>query len=172
MYMPSPYHFPARRVILAAMQLMGKESASRCRLRASSTFASKLEDQRVYVLGIGNVGKLFAHSLASKTCPPPITLVLHRKELAREWEESGMCIELIANGISNKQHLYDIEILVDDKNGIASPEIPIANVIVATKATRTTAALTRIKNRLNEDSTILFTQNGMGMKMVIRMVEA
>jgi hypothetical protein len=38
---------------------MKKDSASHYRLRASSTFANKLEFQGIYVLDIGNLGKLF-----------------------------------------------------------------------------------------------------------------
>jgi hypothetical protein len=38
---------------------MKKDSASHYRLRASSTFASKLKDQRIYILDIGNLEKHF-----------------------------------------------------------------------------------------------------------------
>ncbi|MCJ1462134.1 hypothetical protein MMC07_000734 [Pseudocyphellaria aurata] len=77
-------------------------------LRADLSHAnSQVDDGRVYILGIGNIGKLFAHSLAKKRLPPSMTLL--------------------------------------------------------TKATHTTAAISTIKHRLNEQSTILFTQNGMGL---------
>lgn len=155
-------------IITIAMQLTQKVSASHYSrtvgLQASSTFTRTRDEQRVYILGIGNLGKLFAHSLARKPCPPPVTLLLHREGLVREWEEAGGCIELITNGISNKQCLFDVELL-DDGKGIESSGGPIGNVIVATKAPRTTAALAQIKHRLNQCSTILFTQNGMGTQM-------
>ena len=135
-------------------------------LRTFSAITRTLDEQRVYILGIGNLGKLFAHSLARKPCPPPITLLLHREGLVREWKESGGCIELITNGISNKQCLFDVELL-DDGKGNESSGGPIRNVIVATKAPRTTAALARIKHRLGQRSTILFAQNGMGTHMLV-----
>lgn len=134
--------------------------------KASSTFTRALDEQRIYILGIGNLGKLFAHSLARQKCPPPMTLLLHRQELVKDWEEAGRSIELIAGGISNKQGLFDVELLAEYGNGTtASSGDSIGNVIVATKAPRTTEALARIKHRLNQRSTILFTQNGMGMQM-------
>lgn len=149
------------------MQLLRKASpchAQNVSLRASSTFTRTLDEQRIYVLGVGNLGKLFAHALARKKCPPPITLLLHRQGLVRDWEQAGGSIELIAGGISNKQHSFDVELLAEADDGITASS-PIGNVIVATKAPRTTGALTRIKHRLNQRSTILFTQNGMGMQI-------
>ena len=135
-------------------------------LRASSTFTRTLDEQRIYILGIGNLGKLFAHSLARKECSPPITLLLHRRELLGDWEESGRSIELITGGISKRQHVFDVELLAEDDNdNTSSLEDLIGNVIVATKAPRTTEALARIKHRLTQHSTIMFTQNGMGMQI-------
>lgn len=126
-----------------------------------SSANSQAEDRRVYILGTGNIGKLFAHSLAKKPSPPPITLFLHRQGLVREWEECGKCIEIIKNGSSDKQYAFDTELLAQD-NSCALSEGLIRNIIVSTKAMHTTAAISRIKHRLNGQSTILFTQNGMG----------
>lgn len=122
---------------------------------------SQVEDGRVYILGIGNIGKLFAHSLANKRLPPPMTLLLHRQGLVREWEESGKCIEIMRNGSSDKQYTFDTELIAHDSGSVLSEGL-IRNIIIGTKATHTTAAISRIKHRLNEQSTILFTQNGMG----------
>lgn len=133
-------------------------------LRAASTFTRPMDEQRVYILGIGNLGKLFAHSLARKEHSPPITLLLHRQELLGDWKESGRSIELIAGGISRREHLFDVELLPEDNKDItSSSRDPIGSLIVTTKAARTTKALARIKHRLNQCSTIMFTQNGMGM---------
>lgn len=165
----SPPSFSLSDLSITTLQLRRKGLRIRTRmvtLRASSTFSRTFDEQRIYVLGVGNLGKLLAHSLARKKRPPPITLLLHRQSLLRDWEEAGQSIELISGGTSNKQHLFDLEILAEDSNGIAPSSVdPIGNVIVATKAPRTTEALARIKHRLNERSTILFTQNGMGMQI-------
>lgn len=114
------------------------------------------------MLGIGNIGKLLAHSLARKPCPPLITLLLHRSDMADQYEKAGQSIELVTNGVSDKQFSFCIEVLVNECDTSTSPRKTIQNLIVATKAANTISALARIKNRLNQRSTILFTQNGMG----------
>lgn len=134
---------------------------SKSSLRADLSYASQAGDRRVYILGTGNIGKLFAHSLAKKPSPPPVTLLLHRPGLAREWEEFGKCIEILRNGSSEKQYAFGTELLVHDNGSVLTGGL-IRNLIVGTKATHTTAAIAKIKHRLNEQSTILFTQNGMG----------
>ena len=133
-------------------------------LRAVSTFTRPMDERRIYILGIGNLGKLFAHSLARKEHSPPITLLLHRQELLGDRKESGRSIELIAGGISKREHLFDVELLPEDDEDItSSSRDPIGSLIVTTKAPRTTKVLARIKHRLNQCSTIMFTQNVMGM---------
>lgn len=137
-------------------------------LRATSNFTRTMNEQRIYILGIGNLGKLFAHALARKERSPPITLLLYRQELLGNMEETGRGFELIAGGISKRQHLFDVELLAEHDNDITpSSGDPIGNLIVTTKAPRTTEALARIKHRLNQCSTIIFTQNGMGMHIDI-----
>lgn len=135
-------------------------------LRASSALNRTFEERKIHILGVGNLGKLFAYSLARKKRPPPVTLLLHRQGLERDWEEAGRSIELITRGVSQKQHIQSVEVLAEGRNGVtASSEDPIVNVIVTTKAPRTTEALARIKHRLNQNSTILFAQNGMGTQI-------
>lgn len=132
-------------------------------LRAALSYyaTTQPEDGRVFILGIGNIGRLFAHSLAKKPSPPPMTLLLHRSALMRQWEEAGKCIEMMRNGSSDKQYAFGTELLARDDDSVLSGGL-IRNLIVGTKAIHTTAAISRIKHRLNEQSTILFTQNGMG----------
>ena len=135
---------------------------SEASLRANFSYvSSQAEDRRIYILGTGNISRFFAHSLAKKPSPPPVTLLLHRPCLASEWEECGKCIEIIRNGSSEKQYAFDTELLAHD-NTSALPGGLIRNMIVGTKAPVTTAAISRVKHRLNERSNILFTQNGMG----------
>lgn len=148
---------PAQLMAKAQVSLQSKPS-----LRAALSYASsQAEDERVFILGIGNIGRLFAHSLAKKPSPPPITLLLHKPTLVRQWEEFGECIEIMRNGSSDKQYAFDTELLARDDGSVLSGGL-IRNIIVGTKAIYTTAAISRIKHRLNGQSTILFTQNGMG----------
>lgn len=117
---------------------------------------------KIYVLGIGNIGKLIAHSLARKPNPPSITLLFHRPELASIFKKAGQSIEIISNGCSNTQSSFQSEIITNDSNGCEARVEPIQNIIVATKANHTISALESVKSRLDRQSTVLFTQNGMG----------
>lgn len=114
------------------------------------------------MLGIGNIGKLIAHSLARKPNPPSITVLFHRPELASMFEKAAQSIEIISGGSSNKQSSFRSEIISNDYNDPEAGVEPIRNIIVATKANHTISALGGVKRRLDRQSTVLFTQNGMG----------
>ncbi|KAA6416375.1 MAG: 2-dehydropantoate 2-reductase [Lasallia pustulata] len=99
--------------------------------------------------------------------PPPITLLLHRANLIQDWSEAGRTIEIITAGVSSKGGVFDIEAVHAQPEDLSAtkrrgPRDIIHNVIVATKATSTVAAISAIKDRLTHESTILFAQNGMG----------
>jgi 2-dehydropantoate 2-reductase len=113
---------------------------------------------RIHVLGLGNLGRLFAHELAIQPSPPPITLLLHRESLREEWETAGRKIEITTEGVASSSWNYDVE-FVSQQHG---QEGVIEKLIVATKALNTVKALLSIKHRLSYKSTVLFTQNGMG----------
>ena len=139
-----------------------KEDVDTGTLPQTSTTAS-----RIHVLGIGNIGKLFAHALAMQDTPPPITLLLHRANLVQDWSEAGRTIDIITAGVSSKGGAFDIEAVCAQPEDLSATERSgpgeiIHNVIVATKATNTVAAISAIKDRLTHDSTLLFAQNGMG----------
>ena len=122
-----------------------------------STATPPSPSNRIHVLGVGNLGRLFAHALAKAESPPPITLLLHRASLIKEWEQAGRRIQVTTNDSPDQTGAFDIE--------LATPEGPqdvIDNLIVTTKATKTVQALSTIKHRLTSNSTILLAQNGMG----------
>ena len=127
--------------------------------RADETQPS-LEERRIHVLGIGNIGRLFAHSLARISNRPPITLLFHRQSLVQDFKKVGETIEIITNGTSDKQSDFDCEV-IGAKGPKEQPDEPIHNLILATKATQTLSALSSIKHRLTPKSTIIFTQNGL-----------
>jgi len=109
---------------------------------------------RIHILGVGNLGRLFAHALAITPNPPPITLLLHRPSLISEWEQAGRKISITTRGATNSEGVYAIQ---EPNQGEA-----IKNLIIATKTLHTTKALESVKHRLTSESTISFTQNGMG----------
>lgn len=122
---------------------------------------SAITSDRIHILGVGNIGRLFAHALAKEKNPPPITLLLHRKSLLEEWGEAGQEIQITTDGIPDRSSGYDTE-LIPSPGQIPQEADIIKNLIVPTKTIHTLPALTSIKSRLSSESTILFAQNGMG----------
>ncbi|KAK1536691.1 uncharacterized protein CCOS01_02011 [Colletotrichum costaricense] len=121
--------------------------------------------QRIYVLGVGNLGILFASSLASLPNPPPITLVVHRKELLLLWRQQPG-IE-VTRGDSTQKYLdFDVE-LWSEEEPILGPTREVAdgqeisNLIVTTKASQALPQVDRARRYLNDRSTVAFAQNGM-----------
>ncbi|KZL77153.1 2-dehydropantoate 2-reductase [Colletotrichum tofieldiae] len=121
--------------------------------------------QRVYILGVGNLGVLFASSLASLPEPPPITLVLHRKDHLLSWREQPG-IEITRRGSVHKYLDFDVELWSEEppstglRREVAEGQ-GIHNLIVATKASQAIQEVDRVRRYLNDNSTIAFAQNGM-----------
>ncbi|KAK1674621.1 ketopantoate reductase PanE/ApbA C terminal-domain-containing protein [Colletotrichum godetiae] len=121
--------------------------------------------QRIYVLGVGNLGILFASSLASLPNSPPITLVVHRKDLLLSWRQQPG-IE-VTRGDSTQRYLdFDVELWSEEEPSLGparevadGQEIP--NLIVTTKASQALPQVDRARRYLNDRSTVAFAQNGM-----------
>ncbi|KAL3425349.1 putative 2-dehydropantoate 2-reductase [Phlyctema vagabunda] len=136
--------------------------------RMLSTAAARLPDHvqqkgRVHVLGMGNLGLLFAHSLYWQTPEkrPPITLLLHRPGLLHDWNGTiSIAPGYSHGGTAASRDGYDVELL--EKHAGDGGGNNIKNLILTTKTINTVSALTSIKHRLTPQSTILFAQNGMG----------
>ncbi|KAF2794799.1 2-dehydropantoate 2-reductase-like protein [Melanomma pulvis-pyrius CBS 109.77] len=109
----------------------------------------------IHILGIGNLGKLLAHSLRKSHPEIPITLLFHRPGLAEDWERAGRCIEIVRNGQPDRQGGF----LWGD---VWKERGQIQNLILATKTYSTVQALRPLKDRLGSESTVLFLQNGIG----------
>jgi 2-dehydropantoate 2-reductase len=118
---------------------------------------------KIYILGLGNLARLLAHSLAH---PPPQNhhnilpwLIFHRPSLEQEWEDANRSITIVRHGEELRRqgigrvHLKD---LVEKKERIE-------HLIVATKAHQTVQALRPLRACLGRGSTLLFLQNGIGM---------
>ena len=148
--------------------------------------------RKIYILGIGSIGKLIAHSLCDLPNPPPITLLLHRGDLYTEWLGRPKEITITTKGVSVTRRGFDAEmarygwrrygrrVSVDEfldpptdprqfkeKQEPESPDIEnvelIHNLIVTVKTPNTVGALLAVKHRLSPSSSILFLQNGMGI---------
>ncbi|KAI0910321.1 ketoisovalerate reductase [Ustulina deusta] len=123
------------------------------------------ERRRIYILGVGNIGRLYAMCLSKLVNGPPITLVVHRKELLERWVvDPG--IELTRYGQAHRSAAFDIEWWTD----VAPCRGPVAevaagrtirNLIVATKASDAMPQVDRVRRYLGGGSTVAFAQNGM-----------
>ncbi|KAI0460331.1 ketoisovalerate reductase [Xylaria acuta] len=137
---------------------------------AEGTHGSSRDDddddrRRIYVLGVGNIGRLYAMCLSKIVNGPPITLVVHRRELLERWAaEPG--IELTRRGQAHRNADFDIEWWTDAAPcGGHAAEVAagrsISNLIVATKASDALPQVDRVRRYLGSDSTVAFAQNGM-----------
>ncbi|CAD6447563.1 311121b2-c101-41d6-93c8-26adf7943c39 [Sclerotinia trifoliorum] len=117
----------------------------------------------IHILGLGNLGKLFAHSLATKPKPPPVTLLLHRLPLYHMAKAQGPKIKIYQDGVWYGDGRYDVEFIPQGGNKNHSDTKVISNLIVTTKSHKMAEALGTIKHRLSRMSTVLFIHNGMGV---------
>lgn len=125
------------------------------------------ERRRIYILGIGNLGILFATSLAKLPDRPPITLVVHREELLQSWAANpGLEIIQGSTGAAEKLADFDVEWWTEEEplTGTATEVAQgsvIPNLLVTTKAPVALPQVDRVRRYLGPTSTIAFAQNGL-----------
>jgi hypothetical protein len=120
-------------------------------------------ENRIYILGVGNLGKFVAHALRRQHPSLPITLLFHRNELLSKWDEAGRTIGCIMDGVFLETKGFDVELLsMSTQDGAQMLNSPIKHLIVATKTYTTASAISLVKHRLESTSNILFLQNGKG----------
>ncbi|VUC20377.1 unnamed protein product [Clonostachys rosea] len=133
-------------------------------------------DRRIFILGVGNLGRLYASYLSKLADPPPITLVLHRRELLEQWH-AGQGVEITRLGATERNKDFDVqywtespppdhgaahEILTPGSSPSSSePRRTIGNIIIATKASAALPQADRLRRYLDGSSTVAFAQNGM-----------
>lgn len=155
-------------------EMREREASSGEQEEASTHTHSK--PSRIHILGTGKEGKFVAHSLASLGGRPPISLLLQRPSLVKQWYEEGQILELLEAKESMVQIGFDIENpnltqaeytqgrMLSTKNVLFGQDgWNIDQLIVTTEAPVTVRSLLPIKDRLHSTSTILFLQNGMGV---------
>lgn len=122
-------------------------------------------DERIYILGVGNIGRLYASYIARQPVPPGITLVVHRKELLSQWVE-GDGVELTRDNTVIKNKDFDIEWWTQTApdhgpvREVADGE-KIRNLFISTKASAAMPEADRLRGYLDRHSTVAFAQNGM-----------
>ncbi|KAI0115368.1 6-phosphogluconate dehydrogenase C-terminal domain-like protein [Daldinia grandis] len=123
------------------------------------------ERRRIYILGVGNIGRLYASFLAKNDLRPPITLVVHRRELLDQWK-AHPGIELVRDGKTERNPAFRIEWWTEAQPMHGPVREPgsgcgISNLVVATKAPDAIPQVDRVRRYLDSRSTVAFTQNGM-----------
>lgn len=72
----------------------------------------KLVTRRVFILGMGSIGSLIAHSLRTIPDPPPITLMMHRPNMYLDYKRSGSVIRLVdtKSDVNDPQTGFDCDV--------------------------------------------------------------
>ncbi|KAJ9134453.1 6-phosphogluconate dehydrogenase C-terminal domain-like protein [Pleurostoma richardsiae] len=161
---------PAPKLYAWRPENLSEASKDECHGRDSplTRKAASLEDRRrIYVLGLGNLGRLFATALAKLPSPPPITLVVHRRALLEDWARHPGIELTTPSGadLSAPPSAFDIEWWTEEPppsgpvREVADGGI-VRNLIVATKAPAAVPQVDRLRRYLDEGSSVLFVQNG------------
>ena len=116
----------------------------------------------IYIVGIGNLGKLVAYCLRKQSPATPVTLLLHREGLLSDWASAVQAIECGTPGADVVDRQTGFAVEAPGQHHHKTPLPPIKNLVVATKTYMTIAALRPIQHRLGRDSNVLLLQNGMG----------
>ncbi|KAL2202684.1 ketoisovalerate reductase [Sarocladium strictum] len=122
-------------------------------------------DRRIFILGIGNMGRLYASYLSKIPERPPITLVVHRRELLQQWED-GNGIEFTRSDTVEANKSFDVEWWTDSRPDLGPvQEVAggqhIKNLLITTKASVALPEADKLRVYLNETSTVAFAHNGM-----------
>ncbi|KXT10978.1 hypothetical protein AC579_5171 [Pseudocercospora musae] len=116
---------------------------------------------RIYILGVGNVGKLLAHAIKTLPEQPDVTLLMHSKSLVEAWESGGKSVVVQNQDGIERSTGYDVELVQPDSH-ISSTRTPIRHLFVATKTFATSSALESVQGRISSETRIYFFQNGIG----------
>lgn len=122
-------------------------------------------DERIFILGVGNIGLLFATGLARHPNPAPITLVVHRKDLLSQWHQ-GQGLQLTQDGLTTRNKQFDIEWWTESRPE-RGPVREVAdggklrNLLISTKTSAAMPEADRLRRYLDKSSSVVFAQNGM-----------
>ncbi|KAH7196234.1 ketoisovalerate reductase [Fusarium oxysporum] len=128
--------------------------------------ASNDSDKRIFIVGPGNIGRLFASHLVRRPNPLPITLVVPRKELLSQWVESeGIGLVDPDHGKVLTSKRFNIEWWTETRpqygpvREVADGE-KLRNVFIATKAAAALTEADRLRRYLGRSTSVVFAQNG------------
>jgi hypothetical protein len=91
------------------------------------------DSNRIYILGPGNIGRLFAHAIAKEPSSPPLTLLVHRTALLKDWEDAGRKLEIITDGQADTTGVFEIEAIDPAVQGTAAESHPVTILLSSTQ---------------------------------------
>ncbi|KAM0266169.1 hypothetical protein ACHAPA_007169 [Fusarium lateritium] len=135
-----------------------------CSHTASASTASS--EQRIFIVGPGNIGRLYASHMVRRPNPLPITLVVPRKELLSQWAGcEGVGLIDPGRGKVLKSKRFTVEWWTETKpqygpvREVADGK-KLRNVFISTKASAGLAEADRLRRYLGKCSSVVFAQNG------------
>ncbi|KAJ3549348.1 hypothetical protein NM208_g543 [Fusarium decemcellulare] len=136
------------------------------RVNNASSNSTMNPDQRVFIVGPGNIGRLYASYMVRHPNPLPITLVVHRKELLSQWAASeGVGLVDLCSGKVLKSKRFNVEWWTETRPQYG-PVREVAdgkklhNVFISTKAADALVEADRLRRYLGRFSSVVFAQNG------------
>ncbi|KAG5914866.1 hypothetical protein E4U61_005246 [Claviceps capensis] len=123
--------------------------------------------RRIFILGVGNIGRLYASHLARNPDPVLITLVVHRKELLSQWVASeGVWLSRHDSGTTIKNKDFNIEWWTETRPQYGTVrEVAnggkLHNIFISTKSSDAIPEADRLRRYLDKSSSVVFAQNGM-----------
>ncbi|KAI6779157.1 2-dehydropantoate 2-reductase-like protein [Emericellopsis cladophorae] len=122
------------------------------------------DPRRIHILGVGNIGRLYASHLRKHAELPPITLILHRAEPLTTWTSNpGIEITRPDGRVERTAAGLDVEYWTTSPpaHGYSKEIPPVRNLLIATKASVALPEADRLRGYLDAQSTVAFAQNGM-----------
>jgi 2-dehydropantoate 2-reductase len=132
-------------------------------------------EREIHILGSGAVGKFIAHSLAGAPDAPPVTLLIHRPWIIKQWHDRGGEIRLLRGDQVDVKSGFKAELsehfYAEAPRGnfgrpgkdLLQPDTIIDNLVVTTQGQTTVSALAAIRHRFQSSSTICFIQDSLGI---------
>jgi hypothetical protein len=102
-------------------------------LFASSSIDLDLRIITILSIVVFSANCLRAYALAKNASGLTVTLLFHRESLVPQWQSSGKCIEVVTNGLSDKQFGFNTKVMFPKHQHEGDQDSPmIEHLIVAT----------------------------------------
>lgn len=160
---------------ISLSEQMKIDNQSRIQLPAIEINQDLGPEREIHILGSGAVGKFIAHSLAGVPDAPPVTLLIHRPWIIKQWHDRGGEIRLLRGDQLDVKSGFRAELSEHFYAGaprgnfgkpgkdLLQPDTIIDNLVVTTQGQTTVSALAAIRHRFQASSTICFIQDSLGI---------